>query len=520
MSATDAVVLRGFMQTILITRGVPPKGAHFRQAGGGELRGALVAHLSENASATMDLATFWVDSGGRPVSVMLQAELIAEVAAAVEAGRLWAFVFREPAYVSATDHLAVMRQAELAARAGSGSSGSPYGKLPPDMTAVQKFTAVFRRAAPLVGPELRAQLMALVEDPAKLTFAVATIVVLAELHAVAAGEAIDAVVLAAIVACAVARGVGAYQAIVAALDAVVNIVDFVITTATAKEEKDLDEAARHLAAGVSSIGITALMLALAWISGRFSDSLKKAGGKKGVETVSKEEMAGKGGGGSKGGKASAENQAGPAQKPSPSPGSRRPRPFQDEPKLPAKAKETTSGFEAKRPGGVSMNKLSEADSIVAEKLEAAGYSPDKVEQVLNSGRDFRVVDARKGDDMYGFSSKGFKKESESPYWVDKDTFAKLKEDHFDPKTGSWDSAALKDRLALPCYNRADAVYQGQLKSDQSMLASTINPATESVTHIAQDGAELTKFSRSMTGGGTQFTPAKGSVGNIGELAGQ
>ncbi|MFS8036541.1 hypothetical protein ACI7BZ_06160 [Xanthobacter sp. AM11] len=294
MSAVDAVVFRGFMQTILITRGVPPKGGHFRPAGGGEVRAALTSHLAEDAGAVMDLATFWVDSGGRPVSVLLQAELIAEVAAAVAAGRLWAFVFREPAYVSAADHQALIKAAELAARAGPGlRSGNAYGLLPPEMGVADKFSSVFHRAVPLVGPELRAQLLAVVEDPANLAIALATLVILAQLHAVAAGEAIDAVVLSAIVACAVLRGVGLFQAISAALDAVIHLVAFIIQTAAAKEEKDLDAAAARLAAGLSSIGVSALMLALSWISGRFSDSLKKTGGKKGVGKVSKEEMAGK-----------------------------------------------------------------------------------------------------------------------------------------------------------------------------------------------------------------------------------
>lgn len=512
MSAVDAVVFRGFMQTILITRGVPPKGGHFRPAGGGEVRAALTSHLAEDAGAVMDLATFWVDSGGRPVSVLLQAELIAEVAAAVAAGRLWAFVFREPAYVSAADHQALVKAAELAARAGPGlHSGNAYGLLPPEMGVADKFSSVFHRAAPLVGPELRAQLLAVVEDPANLAIALATLVILAQLHAVAAGEAIDAVVLSAIVACAVLRGVGLFQAISAALDAVIHLVAFIIQTAAAKEEKDLDEAATRLAAGLSSIGVSALMLALSWISARFSDSLKKTGGKKGVGKVSKEEMAGKG---------AAAGQTGPAEETSPSPETRRPRTFQDEPRLPSKAKETTSEFKAKRPGGVDMANLSASDGKIAAKLRAAGYSPDKVEEVLNSGRDFRFADARKGDEMYGFSSKDYPKDASSPYWLDKETFTALKDGYYDPKTGKWDSSGIKRQLALPCYNRADAVYQGQLTSDQSIVVSTINPATETVTYVGHDGIELTKFSRAMTGGGAQFTPAKGSVSNIGELTGQ
>lgn len=49
-----------------------------------------------------------------------------------------------------------------------------------------------------------------------------------------------------------------------------------------------------------------------------------------------------------------------------------------------------------------------------------------------------------------------------------------------------------------------------------MVTSTINPATESVTYIGRDGAELTKFGRTMTGGGMQIAPTKGTVGGIAE----
>lgn len=297
MSAVEAVTFRSFTQTILITRGPVPRGGHLRLAGGGEIRLALTAHLSGDAAAVVELAAFWVDSGGRPVSVLLQAELIAEVAAAVDAGRLRGLVLREPAYVSAADHLILMREAEEAVRAGAGApprGRSRSGALPADMSVPAKFAAVFQRAVPLVGPEVRRQLARLVEDPANLAIAVGTLVILAQLHAVAAGEVIDGVVLSAIVACAVLEGVGVYQALVSAMEAVIHLVEFVIATVAAKEERDLDKAAKSLAAGISSVGVSVLMAALARISGRFSDSVKKAGGKRTVQKATKEEMAGKG----------------------------------------------------------------------------------------------------------------------------------------------------------------------------------------------------------------------------------
>ncbi|RYY13388.1 MAG: hypothetical protein EON55_10440 [Alphaproteobacteria bacterium] len=137
-------------------------------------------------------------------------------------------------------------------------------------------------------------------------------------------------------------------------------------------------------------------------------------------------------------------------------------------------------------------------------------------QVLDSGDGFRGVNGKTGDDMYGFSSKGFDKKADSPYWMDEPTYRDMQSRYQDPSTAKWDSPGIKNELALPCYNRADAVYRGQLSQDQTMVASTINPATESVTYIGHDGVELTKFERTMSGGGTQIAPKNGSVGNIAE----
>jgi uncharacterized Zn-binding protein involved in type VI secretion len=198
---------------------------------------------------------------------------------------------------------------------------------------------------------------------------------------------------------------------------------------------------------------------------------------------------------------------------------RPPRPFQNEPMITPKAQVKTSDFEAKRPGGLDMNNLSPADDMARQRLERGGWDGDTQKQVLNSGDRFGAVGGKSGDNMYGFSSKGFDKTADSPYWMDESTYRYMQSRYQDPATGTFNSAGIKNELALPCYNRADAVYRGQLTQDQTMVASTINPATESVTYIGRDGVELTKFERTMAGGGIQIAPAKGSVGNIMEYFG-
>ncbi|WP_058717729.1 PAAR domain-containing protein [Sphingomonas sanguinis] len=193
-------------------------------------------------------------------------------------------------------------------------------------------------------------------------------------------------------------------------------------------------------------------------------------------------------------------------------------PFKGEPVLPKGASEKLN-FEAKRPEGLDIRRLSPSDSAAQQRMQAGGWSKATQEQVLDSGRDFRIVPGKKGDNLYGFSSKNYAKKDDSPYWMDEPTYRDMQTRYRDPVTGKWDSPGIKNELALPCYNRADAVYRGQLTQDQDMVASTINPARETVTHVSSDGTKLTSFDRAMTGGGTQIAPTNGSVGDIQEYFG-
>ena len=119
--------------------------------------------------------------------------------------------------------------------------------------------------------------------------------------------------------------------------------------------------------------------------------------------------------------------------------------------------------------------------------------------------------------MYGFSSKGYAKGADSPYWMDEASFRGMQQRHFDPATGKWNSAGVKNELALPCYNQANAIYRGTLSSDQPLVSSNIGKATETVRHVAADGSTIQRFTRTMTGGGTQVAPKLGGVGGIREV---
>jgi len=189
-------------------------------------------------------------------------------------------------------------------------------------------------------------------------------------------------------------------------------------------------------------------------------------------------------------------------------------PFDTEPAVPAGGGQKWK-FEATRPG-LDMDDLSPADAAAARAMERGGWSADTRKQVLDSGRDFDVPQARQGDPMYKFSSAG-RDESTSPpsaYYTDEAGYRALAAKHQDPVTGQWNGRGVKNDLALPCYNTADAVWRGHLTTDQPLPRSTINPASETVTHLNPDGSVASVFQREMAGGGTQFTPASGTVGGL------
>lgn len=299
MTVLDSLVLRSPWQTLVVTRSVMPmRAAHMRPTGGADLRAALDAIIAANAASALEISAFWLSLGGQAISVLRTTELVAAIAGAVEAGRLRAFVFREPAYVCQSDFQSLRAKAELAVRqTGTGGLRAPApARTVEDMEVAERFVEVFRRAIPRVGPELGRQLRELVENPAQLALMVGTIVILAQLHAVAAGEVIDGIVLAAIIACAALEGMSALEALAAALETVGHLVNFIVMTLRARDEPDLDRAAEMLAAGLSLVGVTLITATFERIAGRFTDSLKRIGRQRKIETVSKEDVAARGAG--------------------------------------------------------------------------------------------------------------------------------------------------------------------------------------------------------------------------------
>ncbi|QYE34723.1 PAAR domain-containing protein [Polymorphobacter sp. PAMC 29334] len=190
-------------------------------------------------------------------------------------------------------------------------------------------------------------------------------------------------------------------------------------------------------------------------------------------------------------------------------------PFDQEPPLPAGGKDKLD-FSANRPGGVNMDNLSPKDAAAAKAMSQGGWDDGMQKQVLNSGDGFGVKAGQQGDPVYKFSSAGRDEAGAPPsaYYADQEGFDQLKAAHYDEATDSWNGKGVKNDIALPCYNAADAVWRGTLNSDQPLVTSTTNPASETVHQLNPDGSVAKVFTREMTGGGGQVTPASGGVGGL------
>ena len=115
----------------------------------------------------------------------------------------------------------------------------------------QKLEEALKRTLPLVGPEARAQLSALI-SPQTLGVMATVLVAWVLSHAVGVGEVIDIVILAVGV---VGIGFSVFQG-------VDELYEFAMGTYKAGSTRDLDVAAGHLAKAISILGIQAVMAVL------------------------------------------------------------------------------------------------------------------------------------------------------------------------------------------------------------------------------------------------------------------
>ena len=118
-----------------------------------------------------------------------------------------------------------------------------------------KFTEVLRRTGPKLPGSMQREFGALL-SPASLEILAGTLVVWAGSHAFGVGEVVDIVLLAGGVLC-----LG-----LAVFDVAGELGDFLVVTSTATDEKDLDEAASHLAVAIAILGVAAFIALLAKVA--------------------------------------------------------------------------------------------------------------------------------------------------------------------------------------------------------------------------------------------------------------
>ena len=153
---------------------------------------------------------------------------------------------------------------------------------------------------------------------------------------------------------------------------------------------------------------------------------------------------------------------------------------------------------------VEMDDLAEDEKIAARIFKNQGWEGEKIEEILSSGGDFATQELKPGDNLYGFTSQGRGKDiGKSAYWLDEASFKDVERKFY--KNGSWDKEGVKGYLALPCYNRANAINTVAITQPTTGVSSSIGRATELIKYTDKSGYTTGTLGKIMGGGGTQVT---------------
>lgn len=137
-----------------------------------------------------------------------------------------------------------------------------------------------------------------------------------------------------------------------------------------------------------------------------------------------------------------------------------------------------------------------------------GLDSDTALQVLNSvDGPLEAVPLSRGDRLYGFTSRGYAKDANSPYWLTEQEFREVRRRHY--RDGAWDREGVKQELALPCYNRVDEVAVGEVLEEHVGLGGRVGPARETITYPGDAPKQ-----HALPGGGRQVTPGQGKIGIV------
>jgi uncharacterized Zn-binding protein involved in type VI secretion len=164
------------------------------------------------------------------------------------------------------------------------------------------------------------------------------------------------------------------------------------------------------------------------------------------------------------------------------------------------------------PPGFDVEKLDAEQRKVYDFLKDQGWLREQINEVMLSGTEYRIVEMKAGQILFGFTSRTHPKKSDSPYWSDNAEGQRLKAKYY--RNGVWDKQGVKDELALPCKNRADAISITTLKQDCKVLAAKINLAAENTFYYRRYPDEVIEVPNIMPGGGAQRTPPQSVLGEI------
>jgi len=157
---------------------------------------------------------------------------------------------------------------------------------------------------------------------------------------------------------------------------------------------------------------------------------------------------------------------------------------------------------------IDMKNLSKEDRLARKNLMKQGIiKKGKHKEILSSGSNFKSKDYNPGDNFYSLGTAGREFSNSSVYRLDEAGFKDVQSKFH--KNGQWNSAGIKNYLALPCKNRANTLYKTELVEKQTLTTSKIGSASENVAY--KKHGNLYPGNKTMTGGGKQAIVDTGNL---------
>ena len=153
-----------------------------------------------------------------------------------------------------------------------------------------------------------------------------------------------------------------------------------------------------------------------------------------------------------------------------------------------------------------------ADQVAANRLCSFGYPERKQYEIISSGYEYRGKWLGK-ERLYRFSTYDYeiarqksadRSSAISVYWLTKSDFKNIKRGCC--SSGKWDREEVKQRLALPCINRADCVIEAVVRVPHYAEYARIASTHEELIYSIDDGECYDYKSKPLEGGGYQTIP--------------